>query len=196
TRVVRSTPDRLIVELPRQEGGRYASGTPGMEVTLEYADERGLYCLRSRLVGFDLQGMGRWMLERPTLVEKRQRRLLFRLATLLNVRFRVPGDPHLYHGLARDISGGGIQLVHWKEMAPGTELDLAIELPGRVLPVRGRIVTADTLEEVPQQVADLLGVKAKRTYGIQFTQLDQATQDEIVRFVFERQREQLRKRCF
>lgn len=88
----------------------------------------------------------------------------------------------------RDLSAGGCQLVTDEPLAPGTVLELTLDLaPGQRFSTIGEVVRLVT--EPPS--AD--GRPGKSVLGINFVGLDRRDQDFLCGYVFSRQRELRRK---
>ena len=92
------------------------------------------------------------------------------------------GDPQPLRGTIVDLSAGGIRLRLAQQLRPGDRLAVRFALPGTVQPVG---VVAVVRRVAPVEHAD----PPRWDHGCQFERLDRRTEDTIVRFVFQRQRE-------
>lgn len=84
-----------------------------------------------------------------------------------------------------DLSGGGCQMVCDKPFIPNAILRIKLPLPGKVIEVHGKVVRANPF---PQGVN-------KRTYtsGFAFTKLSEADREMMIKFIFEKMREDIKQ---
>ena len=64
-----------------------------------------------------------------------EHRRFIRFASRLDVAYTVLPSGMLQHTIAKDISAGGLRLFMDRPLAPGTQLQVALRLPGREQPV-------------------------------------------------------------
>nr|WP_286207428.1 PilZ domain-containing protein [Thermomicrobium sp. CFH 73360] len=92
------------------------------------------------------------------------------------------GDPQPLKGTIIDLSAGGVRFRSPQQLRVGDRLALRFTLPGSAQPI-GTVA-------VVRRVAPVERVDPPRwDHGCQFERLDRRTEDAIVRFVFQRQRE-------
>lgn len=165
----------------------------GADVTLRYADERGVYSLKGTVA--ETQKEPPLLFIQVEEVSRGQNRKYFRWQAQVPVRLirraEVPGFAGFdriptgvcRRGLTRDISGGGMLL----ECAVALEQDeivmAEIDLGGVKIEAEGRVVR---VAEGPS-----LGTPRSFLVGIEFTRICDAHRDKIVGFIF---REQMRLR--
>ena len=124
----------------------------------------------------------------PEDILREQRRGHVRAAVSLKVeaavfmanRFYAPSTVEIV-----DISGGGCQLCADKPFISNAILRIRIPLPGKVIDVLGKVVRANPF---PQGVN-------KRTYtsGFAFTKIGEADRELLIKFIFEKMREDLKQ---
>ena len=130
-----------------------------------------------------------------------QRRKDLRQSVSFPVSFRRPGSVWL-SGFCADVSAGGIRLVCGDAIEDGSEIELRFTLPNDVLDVfpKGgerteitpfgprRVRVADNRRPFDQifaraqVVAKLAPVEGRNSYGVEFSNLDGYSREEIVRF--------------
>lgn len=84
-----------------------------------------------------------------------------------------------------DMSGGGCQILGDRPFIPNTIMRFKIPLPGKVIEVHGKVVRANPF---PQGTS-------KRTYtsGFAFTKLSEADREMLIKFIFEKMREDIKQ---
>ncbi|MDR3204039.1 MAG: PilZ domain-containing protein [Deltaproteobacteria bacterium] len=91
--------------------------------------------------------------------------------------------------LVQDISEFGLAFGHHSEFPIGTCLEIGLVLPytdGRLMDILGRVVRTFSPEE------NLTG--ERYVYGLEFTDVLSSDQNEIVQWIFTKQREEIRRR--
>lgn len=114
---------------------------------------------------------------------KYQRRNFFRIAITLDIEVIKQTDEVL-KGKTKDISGSGALLALPQELKKGEVVKLSIYIKGKPLKLKAKVVRCykdDTRHFNPYYVA------------VQFIEIDEKIQDEIVKFTLEEQRK-LRKK--
>lgn len=128
----------------------------------------------------------------PARVVKAQLRRFVRVDCDLQVECRILPDegqprdekPESFSAKARDISGGGVLLGDVPgKLALGTALEVQLLLPNTRIPevAVGRVVR------------NLAADNGEKLYGIEFTAIRENTRENLIRYVYQRQRE-LRRR--
>ena len=130
-----------------------------------------------------------------------QRRKDLRQSVSFPISFRRPGSVWI-SGFCADVSAGGIRLVCGDTIEDGSEIELRFTLPNDVLdvfpkggerteitpfgPRRVRVPdnrrSFDQIFARGQVVAKLAPVEGRNSYGVEFTNLDGYSREEIVRF--------------
>lgn len=124
-------------------------------------------------------------------IEKIERRSFFRMLCSLEVEYRVvevfpienTGAETYTRAVTRDISGGGVCLVLDTKLKPGTLLEAFMKL-GRRIRFVGVVARSIEFRE-----------KGKLLYetGVEFKFIENRDRERIISYVFETQREQLKK---
>ncbi|MBO8126221.1 MAG: PilZ domain-containing protein [Firmicutes bacterium] len=183
--------DRISIDAPLKEGNIVAFPVGSkLQVHFERAD--ALYSFVSVIVARRLvQGNLRlYDLELPKTVQRFQRRQMFRLDLVQEVKYKVLTLPYEDEaitleeekkGSIKDISGGGVRLVIKDELPKGSVLEITFPKDSLNMTLKGEIVNMYAKE------GEELGLD-KYAYGIKFLDLDRRTQDAIVSFIFAEQR--------
>ncbi|MCX7623463.1 MAG: PilZ domain-containing protein [Thermomicrobium sp.] len=145
-----------------------------------------LYVVPCEVVATVLEPQARLVLAPVGAWERMQRREHCRVpVTLAPEELLVlppEGEPQPLKGTIVDLSAGGIRLRLARELRVGDRIAVRFVLPGQPQPVGGVAVV--------RRVAPLEHADPPRwDHGCQFERLDRRTEDAIVRFVFQRQRE-------
>ena len=129
-------------------------------------------------------------------LQKLQRRNYYRFDCNLNARYRVVPDgsnnpsedrepAQFVNALTRNISGSGACIVAEEELSDTDHLDVEISLSETtVVKARCKVI----------RVTEIEASKGKKfEIGLYFTKIPAKGQDDIVKFIFERQRETLKR---
>ncbi len=133
----------------------------------------------------------------PVFIRREQRREFVRVPVMLDAEIAcnpLPRDASAEEWatvVTSDISGGGVSLFIWNKDVPvwlsmGRRIWLALPIGagGSAVRIMGQVVRLEKPEEVPTD-----GVSV----GIRFVEISERERRGIVRFVFDRQRELIRK---
>ena len=129
---------------------------------------------------------------------KLQRREFFRFTCMLAMKFSVmytgnneaakllqnSGYSKMHNGIIRDIGGGGIRFITNEDMEAGGLIQCTIMLGHTAMLIKGKILDK---QYMPKS-------SLKFQYRALFLDVSQATQDEIVNFIFAEQRKQKKLR--
>jgi len=125
---------------------------------------------------------------------KLQRREFFRFTCMLAMKFSVmytgdneaakllqnSGYSAMANGIIRDIGGGGIRFITNQDLEEGSMIQSTIMLGHTAMLIKGRILDKQFMPKSNMQFQ----------YRAIFMDVSQATQDEIVNFIFQEQRKQ------
>ncbi len=174
-KVVAVTPKTLTLAL-RPASGPARAFTSGTKLVLHYHDDNGLYLMLAKVIQSDAAA-GTFTVQTQGLMGH-QRRRHPRIAAALNVRYQVAAAAgtggsvgNWQPARARDISHGGLLLEVAGQLAPGTAILLAVELPAGTIHVQGRVTRTRP------------GSGDKILAGVRFTEItpeDQATLDDFI----------------
>jgi c-di-GMP-binding flagellar brake protein YcgR len=188
--------DSLLALEPPRLGGRNVPLPLGRAFTIAYTVREMPHEVDAELLAAPpATGKGSYMARLSGSPRRIQRRGAVRVPIHLMVRATVEGtergdevgeEPESVGAITENLSAGGALLRLATPVAVGTELYLGISCGGEVgtLDVRGRVVRADEQQGAEERAWRL---------GIAFHDLTKPTEDRLVRFLFERQRE-LRRR--
>lgn len=110
-------------------------------------------------------------------LSSRERRKYLRLATSVEVKYKIIGDPGEVKVFSRDISAGGLCILAQEKLAPNTPLELKIKIPDLVDHIRalGKVVWQKKSES--SQNFDT---------GLEFTGISDFDRFNINRYIMER----------
>jgi len=188
TRVEDFTPDgqRVVVGWPMVQLA-YVSVHRGDLVYLGATiPDDALYVVPCEVVATVLEPQARLVLAPVGNWERMQRREHCRVAVTIAPQeillLPAEGEPQPLRGLIVNLSASGVRLRLSQPLRPGDRLALRFALPNATQPI-GAVA-------VVRRVAPLEHADPPRwDHGCQFERLDRRTEDVIVRFVFQRQRE-------
>lgn len=149
-----------------------------------YKDE--VYSFETLVLGRRLIPIPVLELSRPSEIKKIQRRRYVRLRVNFDVDFRLVNsiEPGYDKGMTVDISGGGLQFTTKKELSVDDIIELRVSLPGRYpLETLARVVRVE--KSNPKTT--------NYSIGAEFENLRESQRDLVIAFVFEKQREILKK---
>lgn len=178
----------ILVGVPTLRG--YEVRVPaGSTVDVQSTHTDGLRVFTATVVRRESAPSPALRLEWPKSVRRVQRREAVRVEVLLPVELRTaaPGEePRTLAGTTTDVSEGGMRVILPEPVGPGTELEVRLTLTGgAAAECTGRVLRSG---ENPNAAAD------KRYWiAVMFTGVSPAARRELARFVFDVQREQLRK---
>lgn len=145
-----------------------------------------LYVVPCAVVATQLEPQARLLLTPVGPWQRMQRREHCRIPLTLTptelLFLPASGEPQPLKGTIMDLSAGGIRLRLPQSLRVGDRLALRFTLPGQPQPISAVAVVRRI---APVEHSD----PPRWDHGCQFERLDRRTEDAIVRFVFQRQRE-------
>lgn len=175
----------LLIDVPRMDGEDLELKS-GQQITMHVQLHGQLFQFESRVKAVDLQVL----LEEPGSAKRTERRSFYRLMLSIPARTTVLLDRELEEDEAPpeaeevtvlDISGGGARVRTGSEVPVGTRLLLEFATDRRELKLEAAVV---------RTTANELGRGGMRYDAhLAFNDVQRADQDEVVRFVFQKQRE-------
>ncbi|MFW6269796.1 MAG: flagellar brake protein [Bacillota bacterium] len=154
-----------------------------LKLDIFYTGNTAAYKFTSRIVDRELEPVPVLVIKYPEKVERIQRRDYFRLQIQIEVKYRhvdsegEPLDDKFRETISRDLSGGGIKMVVENELNVDTLLELYLDIPEiKKIPIMGKVVQTHTEEKV-------------KTAGIEFKAINPQLRDQIVGWLFDKQRE-------
>jgi c-di-GMP-binding flagellar brake protein YcgR len=164
--------------------------TPGMTVRFAFARQGdGLYGVEVKVA--DVKEPGAINLFHTLALRRNQLRHFVRMETNLPLRFRLLStkDPekseiqrgHLITTKMSDISGGGLSFLHEQTLRLGDLISISFDLPGRSFAgIMGKIVHLSLREGKAAQVFK---------HHVQFVNIEQRKRENIIKYVFEKERQ-------
>jgi c-di-GMP-binding flagellar brake protein YcgR len=183
-----------------EEGGEILVGVPahrgyevrverGTVVEVQTTQADGLRVFACAVLGRQVEPSPALRLGWPASVRRVQRRETVRVAVMVPVEVRfadADGEPRALPGSTMDLSEGGMRCALAEPVEPGTEMEVRVLLPGTA-PVEctGQVIRGGENE----------AAAAERRWwaAVAFTGASPAARRELTRFVFDTQREHLRK---
>ncbi|MFA5523337.1 MAG: PilZ domain-containing protein [Tissierellales bacterium] len=164
---------------------------PGTVLDIIYYKEKvGKFFFKANITDVWEKGIYKLKIERIDDVIKIQDRNFFRLLVSLKVEksYIISKDGQETYETevceTRDISGGGVKLLTNFKHVKGDKLLLAICIKDMELTTLGEVI----------RVSEANGSDYKYEIGVKFDNIDNLTRDIIIKFIFEVQREDRRKR--
>ena len=189
TMVVDFTPDREILLSIPTEGDGQVEIRPGTVVRVKVNLADGVREFTSKVLSREALHGGVLRLRWPTDTVRIQRRDFVRVSMTLPVAvtYEAEGEaPRVIEALTVDLSAGGVRL-NLPEALPA-ETEVGLEIRAEQKPpyrVRGRIVHAGEVGE---------HVEPKRFWAaVQFLDVSESLRNDITQYVFDVQREQIRR---
>ncbi|HEX7239368.1 MAG TPA: PilZ domain-containing protein [Longimicrobiaceae bacterium] len=178
----------VVVGVPL-EGGYETRVEPGSVVGVQTTHPDGIRVFAATVLRRDTAPSPALRLSWPADVQRVQRREAVRVEVMVRAEVRVLADegaPRALDGSTADLSEGGARLLLGEPLAPGTALEIVLHLPSAgAVECAGRVVRSGE--------ADRAAPERRHWAAVEFTRLPAAARRELTRFVFDVQRERLRK---
>lgn len=116
---------------------------------------------------------------------KNQRRDYFRIKTTVKVKISLVETAESLHGLIKDLSGGGALITIGRELKKGDLINIQFSIMSKIIDIKGRVVRVWQEEQL----------RHSRIYytAVQFVEIDETIQDEIIKFILAEQRKLIKK---
>ncbi len=183
----------------------------GTKVRVSFAKKDAIYQFNSTVISSVSGKLPTVIISKPNELLRFQRREFVRLDDVITVSYKVAVPDNIdvkyklldkdnvnlnteqiekqeLEGFTKNISGNGMLLIVKKDIAKiGNLLDISFRLPGRtkIYNVIGEIVRI--ADEVKVEYPDEIGV------GVKFVKINEKDRTDIVRYIFDRQREMIKK---
>ena len=183
----------------------------GTKVRISFAKKDAVYQFNSTVISSVAGRLPTVIISKPDELLRFQRREFVRLDDIITVSYKVAipdsidvkyklvdkddidldieqNDVQELEGFTKNISGNGMLLIVKKDIAKiGNLLEVSFRLPGhtKIYNVIGEIVRI--ANEVKVEYPDEIGV------GIKFVKINERDRTDIVRYIFDRQREMIKK---
>jgi len=179
--------DYLLIAAPIRHGIPLIMPS-GSEVMVQFWVRDTLWGFNSVVSGRRLRPVPMWIIKKPVeIVRIPQKRQSVRLSVSLPIQFQYldRNDDSVYKGLTVDISAGGVLFSSSQPCTPGESIKVELELTekDKISSVARVVRCSDKSED------------ALRRYrvAIQFEDITENQRDRIFKFIFDKQREWIRK---
>lgn len=177
----------LVVTQPMRDGIPIEL-RPSDSIKVLFFREEGCFAFDCQLADrFKIENADLFSIRQISPIEKIQRRQFYRLKIVLPVEIKILDDKEdspILKGYSIDISGNGLRLNIDQKLDVNSMIKCNIKLSSNEsVSVKGRVVRASLDNKFAY----------KYDIGISFVDIPSATQDRIVKFVFEKQRELISK---
>lgn len=206
--------DFLEVSMPTN-GGKMVLLPAGVRYEFIFYTKAGLYrCIAQIKERYKVNNLFMLLIEPKSPLEKFQRREYFRFGCAMDMEYQqiteeesriadmeqlkkthkvnFPEDS-IRHGIAVDLSGGGIRFVGEEELQREDFLFISIFLRStdadHLLEVAGRILSCRKVEAAPNSPKK----EIKYEYRVQFLTRDQKKREMIIKYIFEQERKNRQK---
>ena len=172
----------LMVENPIKEGKEvhFLNGTK-LDVVFQ-VENHDLHSFETEIVAKVREKINLLKLRRLGEVKKLQRRNFYRVKSDLDVIVRRLGDVIFEETIILDISGGGLKFLSRQDFKLGDLVELNITLLGEDLDLEAKVVKVDKIGFGKSEVS------------VEFYDLYEDDQNVIVKYVFEKQRREIKRR--
>lgn len=206
--------DCLEVSMPTS-GGKMVLLPAGVRYEFIFYTKAGLYrCIAQIKERYKVNNLFMLLIEPKSPLEKFQRREYFRFGCAMDMEYQhitedeariedmeelrnahkqnFPQDS-IRHGIAVDLSGGGMRFIGEEELQRDDFLFISILLRSmdnnHLLEVAGRILSCRKVEAAPNSAKR----EVKYEYRIQFLTKDQKKREMIIKYIFEQERKNRQK---
>lgn len=184
SRVEEVRKNTLLVAIPMRSG-TIVPVHVGELVRIKFIHREEVFACETKVIGRRMVPLPVLELNRPSEIRKIQRRFYVRLKVTFDVDFRpVSSEEEFYRGTSIDISGGGVLFISNHAVNVGDIIEMKISLPLKApLEALARVVRAEKS-----------GIKTNSyLIAVVFENLRESQRDLVISFVFEKQRELLKK---
>ncbi len=213
TRVEDIAKDNMVLAAPfDKEKKTYVSLQNGTKVRVSFPKKDAIYQFNAKILDSRTGRLPVVIISKPKELLRFQRREFVRLDDIIRVSYKIAvsedmkvkyklvdrkeldnielegKEEKFLNGFTKNISGNGMLLVIKKDIAKiGNLLEISFTLPDRkkVFNVIGEIVRI--ADEVKVDLPDEIGV------GIRFVKIDEKDRTEIIKYIFDKQREMIKK---
>ncbi len=183
--------NQMEIHVPFHEGRIYPVHS-GTIMDVIFSKDSETYSFKAQAVNRETQnGIAILNIKPVSSIEKIERRSFFRMNCTLEAEYRVietlpiedTGQEPFFKTTTRDISGGGVCLVTDSKLKAGTMLEAYLKL-GRKVRFMGIVARSIEVREKGKIVYDT---------GLEFKMIENRDRERIISFVFETQRDRLKK---
>ena len=169
---------KLYISSPIKKGISYPLFQGQQINIIFYRDEKGIYSFLGEVVQKLNIRFPIYIIKPLSFREKIQRRFYYRLQVLTKVAIRRLKEDSWLEGLTKDLSGGGLKLIVNQAFKIGEKVECIIILDkNEEVNVAGEIV---------RSVRDI--VTNEYEIGIRYVDISEKTRNDIIAFIFKKQR--------
>lgn len=191
TRIEDLTEDYIKIAMPIAQG-QLVPISAGTKVDVLVLDYSRAYGFSSTVIQRQTFPLPMIKIQFPEKVKKVQRRNFVRVQATLSVQYyfneyhkKEEEELPVYCGRTLDLSGGGICLFTEHLVKYGQKIYLTIQLPNSIeVKTIGKVVRTEQLGS---------GFEKKYKLGIQFIEINERDRDKIISYIFEIQRQLIKK---
>ena len=186
SRLVHRDSGRLLIVHPVHQGA-LVPVSPGQELVIRFLNDGGVFEFHTEVISLQPEKTPVLPVTTPSTLTKIQRRAHVRVPVSFELDFHVLGpDGHHpapgakpHHGLAVDLSGGGLSIHHDASLTMDQRILFDLVLPRYTLKnIIGRVMRAQDYTP-PSKLA--------REAGVEFSAIREKDREQVIRYVFERQ---------
>lgn len=181
----------MEIHVPFHEGKIYPVHA-GASMDVIFSKESDTYAFKAQAINREVQhGIAILKIRPVSPIEKIERRSFFRMACTLEAEYRVieslpledNGQEEFLKTKTRDISGGGVCLVTFDRLKTGTMIEAYLKLE-RKMRFMGVVARSTEVKEKGRIIFET---------GIEFKMIENRDRERIISYVFEAQRDRLKK---
>jgi hypothetical protein len=154
---------------------------------------RGQDSTVKRLAALDAEPLPKLKSESQIILARIDRKLSLILSILAETSAR---KNYMNQAMVQDVSEFGLSFGHYTDFPIGTTLEIGLVLPyteGRLMDILGRVVRILPASET-EHAGPTPATAERFVYGFEFTDILGSDQNEIVQWIFTKQREEIRRR--
>jgi c-di-GMP-binding flagellar brake protein YcgR len=179
-----TTDETIAISIPIRDG-QYVPLRKGEQVEVLYYYDKDIYKFYTTVVDRKVDGIPVILLAYPTEVFKVQRRRFVRIPIVCIIEYAKLEESLKYKALKAvmvDLSGGGMRVKLSEQVNLGDKLKAAIPIGADLLEVKGEVVRIEKDADDKRNIC-----------GISFVDLEDRVREKIIRHIFQKMREQMRK---
>ncbi len=179
-----TTDETIAISIPIRDG-QYVPLRKGEQVEVLYYYDKDIYKFYTAVVDRKVDGIPVILLAYPKEVFKVQRRRFVRIPIVCIIEYAKLEESLKYKALKAvmvDLSGGGMRVKLSEQVNLGDKLKAAIPIGADLLEVNGEVVRIEKDADDKRNIC-----------GISFVDLEDRVREKIIRHIFQKMREQMRK---
>lgn len=174
----------ISISIPIKDG-QYIALRRGEQVEVIYYYDKDIYKFYASVIDRKVEGIPIIMLAYPKEVFKIQRRKFVRVPILCTVEYSKI-EESLKNGPLKaimvDLSGGGMRMKFPEHVSLGDKLKATIPVGTEQFEIKGEVVRIEKEVEGKRNIC-----------GVSFIDLDDRIREKIIRYIFQKMREQMKK---